>query len=206
MATWTWFHRLGSPPHVYGFARRWTPWFGGAAAVCMVVALYGGLVLAPEDYQQGITVRIMYIHVPFAWLAMFCYTLMALSALGTLVWRHPLADVALKPRWLSARPRWTGLGHTGWVRRALDRRNPDLMGRRRLWLAISAAAVTLAIAGIAVRGLNFGVEFTGGGVEARDHLRGGHRVCPHGEVIERLLTLRRDCVRDGHGVVLLLRR
>jgi SecD/SecF fusion protein len=84
------------------------------------------------------------------------------SMFTALVLTRVLADVALKPRWLSARPRWTGLGHTGWVRRALDRRNPDLMGRRRLWLAISAAAVTLAIAGIAVRGLNFGVEFTGG--------------------------------------------
>ena len=51
---------------------------------------------APQDYQQGITVRIMYVHVPFAWLAMFCYSLMAASALGTLVWRHPLADVSLK--------------------------------------------------------------------------------------------------------------
>jgi heme exporter protein C len=49
----------------------------------------------PEDYQQGITVRIMYIHVPFAWIAMMCYG-MAVAALGTLVWRHPLADVSLK--------------------------------------------------------------------------------------------------------------
>jgi heme exporter protein C len=51
---------------------------------------------APLDYQQGSTVRIMYIHVPFAWIAMMCYSLMAVSALGTLVWRHPLADVSLK--------------------------------------------------------------------------------------------------------------
>jgi heme exporter protein C len=51
---------------------------------------------APEERQQGITVRIMYIHVPFAWLSMFCYGVMAIAALGTLVWRHPLADVALK--------------------------------------------------------------------------------------------------------------
>jgi heme exporter protein C len=51
---------------------------------------------APEDYQQGTTVRIMYIHVPFAWLSMMCYALMAASAIGTLVWRHPLADVSLK--------------------------------------------------------------------------------------------------------------
>ena len=52
--------------------------------------------VAPADYQQGETVKIMYIHVPSAWLAMGCYTLMALSALGTLVWRHPLADVSAK--------------------------------------------------------------------------------------------------------------
>jgi SecD/SecF fusion protein len=84
------------------------------------------------------------------------------SMFTALVLTRVLADVALKRRWLSARPRWSGLGHSGWVRRALDRRNPDLMGRRRLWLAISAGAVALAIAGIAVRGLNFGVEFTGG--------------------------------------------
>ncbi|MCU0831292.1 MAG: heme ABC transporter permease [Rhizobiaceae bacterium] len=51
---------------------------------------------APEDYQQGVTVRIMFIHVPFAWLAMFIYATMAVSALGTLIWRHPLADVSAK--------------------------------------------------------------------------------------------------------------
>ena len=61
----------------------------------LAAGLYLGFT-APEDFQQGITVRIMYIHVPFAWLSMLCYSLMALSALGTLVWRHPLADVALK--------------------------------------------------------------------------------------------------------------
>ncbi|MGN9911020.1 protein translocase subunit SecD [Phytohabitans sp. LJ34] len=63
---------------------------------------------------------------------------------------------------LARRPRWTGLAHTGWVRRALARREPDIMGRRRRWLAISALAVALAVTGIAVRGLNLGVEFTGG--------------------------------------------
>ena len=65
------------------------------AVLLLAVGLYLGFT-APEDFQQGITVRIMYIHVPFAWLSMMCYSLMALSALGTLVWRHPLADVALK--------------------------------------------------------------------------------------------------------------
>jgi len=51
---------------------------------------------APEDYQQGRSVLIMFIHVPAAWLAMMCYSVMALAALGVLVWRHPLADVSLR--------------------------------------------------------------------------------------------------------------
>jgi len=51
---------------------------------------------APEDYQQGATVLIMFIHVPASWLAMMCYSLMSLSAIGYLVWRHPLADVSLR--------------------------------------------------------------------------------------------------------------
>ena len=52
--------------------------------------------MAPPDYQQGETVKIMFIHVPSAWLAMFGYMLIAVASLGTLIWRHPLADVAAK--------------------------------------------------------------------------------------------------------------
>jgi len=52
--------------------------------------------IAPDDYQQGATVKIMFIHVPAAWLGMFAWGLMSAAALGTLVWRHPLADVAAK--------------------------------------------------------------------------------------------------------------
>ena len=52
--------------------------------------------LAPDDYQQGATVKIMFLHVPSAWLGMLCWALMTVAALGTLVWRHPLADVAAK--------------------------------------------------------------------------------------------------------------
>jgi heme exporter protein C len=58
--------------------------------------LYKAFFVAPEDYQQGDTVRIMFIHVPTAWLAMFCWTMMSASALGTLVWKHPLADVSAR--------------------------------------------------------------------------------------------------------------
>jgi len=65
-------------------------------AVLSAVGLYAAFALAPADYQQGETVRIMYIHVPAAWLSMACYGLMALSSIGTLVWRHPLADVSAR--------------------------------------------------------------------------------------------------------------
>jgi heme exporter protein C len=86
---------LANPTRFLSLTDRLVPWFAGASALVLVIGLYMSFT-APEDYQQGITVRIMYIHVPFAWLSMMCYTLMAVSALGTLVWRHPLADVALK--------------------------------------------------------------------------------------------------------------
>jgi heme exporter protein C len=64
--------------------------------LALAVGLYQAFFVAPDDYQQGATVRIMFIHVPAAWLAMICWALMSISALGILVWRHPLADVALK--------------------------------------------------------------------------------------------------------------
>ncbi|MBL8580998.1 MAG: heme ABC transporter permease [Rhizobiaceae bacterium] len=86
---------LGNPTRFLALAGTLVPLLAGATVIVGVVGLFLAFT-APEDYQQGITVRIMYIHVPFAWLSMFCYTLMAVSALGTLVWRHPLADVALK--------------------------------------------------------------------------------------------------------------
>ena len=86
---------LANPTRFVGLADKVVPWLATIAALILAVGLYMSFA-APEDFQQGITVRIMYIHVPFAWLAMMCYTLMAVSALGTLVWRHPLADVALK--------------------------------------------------------------------------------------------------------------
>ena len=79
---------------------RWSgaalPFIAGAAAVLSGVGLYMAWFVAPADYQQGETVRIMFLHVPAAWLALFFYALMAASAIGTLVWRHPLADVSQK--------------------------------------------------------------------------------------------------------------
>jgi heme exporter protein C len=86
---------LANPTRLVGLVDRIVPWFAAATALVLAVGLYLSFT-APEDYQQGTTVRIMYIHVPFAWLSMFCYTIMAIAALGTLVWRHPLADVSAK--------------------------------------------------------------------------------------------------------------
>ncbi|WP_181705209.1 heme ABC transporter permease CcmC [Chthonobacter rhizosphaerae] len=86
---------LANPTRFLGLVDKAVPWLAGLTAL----TLLGGLALmvqSPPDYQQGETVRIMYIHVPAAWLSMFTYALMTASALGTLVWRHPLADVSAK--------------------------------------------------------------------------------------------------------------
>jgi len=87
---------LANPTRFLAFSGRVLPWLGVAAVATLVLGLYMSFFTAPADYQQGQTVRIMFIHVPSAWIAMACYTLIAISALGTLVWRHPLADVSAK--------------------------------------------------------------------------------------------------------------
>ncbi len=84
---WVWFHKLGSPPYIYALAARLTPWFGWAAALLICAGLYGGLVLAPPDYQQKDAFRIVYVHAPSAWLSMMAYTTMGLSAAIGLIWR-----------------------------------------------------------------------------------------------------------------------
>ncbi|MFS2325783.1 heme ABC transporter permease [Brucella sp. H1_1004] len=86
---------LANPTRFLGFAGRILPWLAILSALFLAAGLYM-VFLSPDDYQQGLTVRIMYIHVPFAWLSMMCYSIMAISALGTLVWRHPLADVSIR--------------------------------------------------------------------------------------------------------------
>jgi heme exporter protein C len=87
---------LANPTRFLALAQRVLPWLALATALVFAVGLYLALFVAPDDYQQGATVRIMFVHVPAAWLSMGVWTLMSLSALGTLVWRHPLADVAAK--------------------------------------------------------------------------------------------------------------
>lgn len=89
------FSDLANPTRFLALASRLLPWMSAITALLIAVGLYLSFT-TDGDYQQGNTVRIMYVHVPAAWLAMMCYTVMAASAIGTLVWRHPLADVSHK--------------------------------------------------------------------------------------------------------------
>ncbi|MBV9346281.1 MAG: cytochrome c biogenesis protein CcsA [Gammaproteobacteria bacterium] len=91
---WTWFHRLASPPYVYGVAGRLSPWFAWPAVLLILGGLYGGLVLAPPDYQQGDGFRIIYVHAPSAWMSLMVYTTMAGAAAIGLVWRMKVAHAA----------------------------------------------------------------------------------------------------------------
>jgi len=88
---WIWFHKLASPPHFYRIAGRVIPWFGWPALLLILFGLYGGLVLAPMDYQQGEGFRIFYVHVPSAIMSMFIYSIMAVAAGIGLIWRMKLA-------------------------------------------------------------------------------------------------------------------
>jgi heme exporter protein C len=86
---------LANPTRFLNIVNRILPWLITATLLLFVIGLYR-VVNAPDDYQQGATVKIMFLHVPAAWLGMFGWGLMSVAALGTLVWRHPLADVAGK--------------------------------------------------------------------------------------------------------------
>jgi heme exporter protein C len=89
-------HRFANPARFLRISNVVLPWAAGATAVLMIAGLYLSLVASPADYQQGDTVRIMYIHVPSAWMALFIYTNMAVAAAVGLVWKHPLADLFTK--------------------------------------------------------------------------------------------------------------
>jgi heme exporter protein C len=86
---------FANPSRFLRIADRLLPWLAAATLLAFVFGITQSLG-APDDYQQGATVKIMFIHVPAAWLGVFAWVLMSMAALGTLVWRHPLADVAGK--------------------------------------------------------------------------------------------------------------
>lgn len=90
---WTWLHKLGSPPRFYRLTGQLLPWFAGLAAVCILAGLYGGLWLAPPDYQQGDSFRIIYVHAPAAWMSMFVYVVMAACSAVALIWRIKVAEM-----------------------------------------------------------------------------------------------------------------
>jgi heme exporter protein C len=89
-------HRFANPTRFLRISRAVLPWSAGLAALLLGVGLYLSLFVAPPDYQQGESVRIMFIHVPAAWMALFVYTFMAVASAVGLIWRHALADLAAK--------------------------------------------------------------------------------------------------------------
>ena len=89
-------HRFANPNRFLKIADRAIPWAVGLMVLAFGSGLYLALFVSPPDYQQGETVRIMYIHVPAAWMAIFTYTTMALASAATLIWKHPLAVLSAK--------------------------------------------------------------------------------------------------------------
>jgi heme exporter protein C len=89
-------HRFANPARFQRLAGVVLPWSAAATVALFVVGLWFALVSSPVDYQQGETVRIMYVHVPSAWMAMFVYANLAIAGAVGLVWKHPLADLAAK--------------------------------------------------------------------------------------------------------------
>lgn len=86
-------HKYASPMHFYALAATCSPWLFWLSAVLLLTGLYGGLILAPADYQQGESFRIIYVHVPSAWLSMFAYLVMASAGAASLIWKVKLGDV-----------------------------------------------------------------------------------------------------------------
>ncbi|HJT05305.1 MAG TPA: heme ABC transporter permease [Stellaceae bacterium] len=86
--------RFANPARFMRLSAAVLPWCAGATVLLLAVGLYLALFVAPPDYQQGEAVRIMFVHVPAAWMASFVYASLALSSAIALIWRHPLADIA----------------------------------------------------------------------------------------------------------------
>ena len=86
---------LANPTRFLALVKQLLPWLAAATLLAFAFGIKEAIG-APDDYQQGATAKIMFIHVPSAWLGMFIWATMSAAALGTLVWRHPLADVAAK--------------------------------------------------------------------------------------------------------------
>ncbi len=93
---WTWFHKWGSPKWFFQLSGRLLPWLAIPGSLLLLVGLVWALLFAPEDYQQGNSFRIFYIHVPSAILAQSAFYAMAVAAVVLLVWRMKLADMFIR--------------------------------------------------------------------------------------------------------------
>jgi heme exporter protein C len=100
------FHRFANPARFSRIATRILPWSAATTIAMFIIGIYYALFASPADFQQGETVRIMYVHVPSAWISMACYTFIAVMSAIALIWKHPLADIAAR----SAAP--LGVGFT----------------------------------------------------------------------------------------------
>lgn len=90
------FHKYANPTRFLRLSRALLPWCAGITVLTLAPGLYLGLFQAPPDYQQGESVRIMYIHVPSAWMALFAYSVMAAASAVSLIWKHLLADLVAR--------------------------------------------------------------------------------------------------------------
>ncbi|MCF6249837.1 MAG: heme ABC transporter permease [Methylococcaceae bacterium] len=89
------YHRMASPPHFYSFTDKLLPWLIAIFLLLLAYGLYAGLYLAPTDYQQGDSYRIIYLHVPAAWMSLFIYVIMAMAGAISLIWRMKIAEVVM---------------------------------------------------------------------------------------------------------------
>ena len=146
---------LANPTRFVRLVDRALPWIAALAVLAFAFAL-NGAVQAPADYQQGATVKIMFIHVPNAWLSMFVWGVMSLAALGTLVWRHPLADVAAK----AAAPIGAAFTFLALVTGSLWGR--PMWGTYWEWDARLTSVLIFGVAAsqAAITGLSFGAPFS----------------------------------------------
>ncbi len=92
---WSFLHKLSSPKYYYEWSGKWIPWLGALTLILMGIGLYWGLVIAPPDYQQGEGYRIIYVHVPAAWMSMFVYVVMAVAGVIGLIWKIKLAEIVV---------------------------------------------------------------------------------------------------------------
>ena len=93
---WASIHFFANPARFLRVARAVYPWAAGAALALIAAGLVLGLYVAPPDYQQGDAYRIIFVHVPAAWMSLLIYVVIALCSVASLVWRHPLADLVAK--------------------------------------------------------------------------------------------------------------